>query len=749
MLAPGQEALIRTMARPPLPTGWTFLGASIAGSVVRARYRGPREGLAAELRVAHGEPLSVQVRASLAHPSVSALTAALVASVRAHAPSLQWSVPVPSAEAPESNSPTLDPPPVPEKSPGREVLLRWLGPLGEYLCRALAHEPVKATLTTALLALQSGDLPAGLAALEALRAPEAPTDARLAAEALRFEALRLRGCALEAREALDEALRRFPEEAPLHEASSALHAALHAPDEALASAHRALELAPHAPGTTLRCARALLAVGRTDEAVALLGPLTDDPHASDALLRDLASVHLEAGAFTVAEALALRVLSRTPEDPTALEALGTLGAWLGDASTARSHGEALTRAAPERPSGDVLLGAAAMLEGDAEGALGCFDQALSRAPGDPLARVWRAEALLRLGRAEDALAAARLGGEHSDDLTRHVAAQTLTALAQARLGAFPGLPDEAFAQALEALHRTPPALVSRDPTARLEDALRKLRGNRSEGATYVTPEGALVRLSLGPTVRVPAKRALWRFVATGDPQPAVRALESLADAFPEAPEPFTYLGELHLDLGDTSRARGCFERALERYPRARWAYIGLGAVATLEGRPAEALDTLRHGAERAGGEGPTAVVWRGEALRLLGRLPEAREALALAVERHPSRCGAWVNLALVHLAEGDLSRARVTLARLRTRAKGFVDDGLGALGHAPGAWRTLPDARLPVLAEALLAMLRGNRSGSCVTYFTPEGVLRTVPPREAPSPSKRALRAALRGPWAP
>jgi tetratricopeptide (TPR) repeat protein len=291
----------------------------------------------------------------------------------------------------------------------------------------------------------------------------------------------------------------------------------------------------------------------------------------------------------------------------------------------------------------------------------------------------------------------------------------------ARMGSFPGLPDYVLRQALHTLREAAPVSTgapAHNPVEQLTEALQKLRGNRSYTATYVRADGALVPLREQPSPRVASKRALWRFVATASVDEALAEFDRVHAQYPTSSEPYNYRGELYLYLGDTVTARRQFERALELYVLSRWAYIGLAGAAVIEGRYEEALIHLQRGIDRAGTPGPTAYAYRGEAYRGLGRLDLARSDLEHAVNTHPLRIGAWVNLGLVQAAQGDEVGLSATLAQLSRRAPGLVADAGEGLSDAPST----------ALLEAMLTLLRGNRASACVTYFTRDGRLRAVAP---------------------
>src|SRR6185295_2554264 len=97
-------------------------------------------------------------------------------------------------------------------------------------------------------------------------------------------------------------------------------------------------------------------------------------------------------------------------------------------------------------------------------------------------------------------------------------------------------------------------------------------------------------------------------------------------------------------------ARTDFERAIALRGATRWAYVGLCGVHTLRGDFAEALRQAE-AAERHGAF--SGLTWKGEARRRGGDLAGAARDLERALETHPHRIGALLNLALVRGAQGD------------------------------------------------------------------------------------------------
>lgn len=714
----GQEDLVRRMVAPPLPEGWVFVSASINRREIHARYlhRGP-PCVRAELRLASpgaqgdGGRLTGRFHARLlaprAAPALTRLHAALVAAVRAEESAFVWAHEVPPA-------PATPPPPAPADG-------------------APAEPP--AALRAAQDAFAHGAFDDALDALAAFAAEAPAPGEALDALALRVNLMWQLGRYCEALEALDEALRRFPDSTALHTAGATLRAELHDDERAAAHARVIMAGAGDASGAGLRAATLMLSLGLEVEArqIADRTLAASSPGTRPSLLLDVAAIYMGLGAFDQASSLYARILALDPSNAAAHLAAGTLCAWRGEASGAEAHADAALVSSPGSAAGLCLRGAARMLRGEILLALEDLDRAAAADATDPVAAVWQGEALLRLGRIDEALEETRRGGELSDDGANHVAAQIVLSLAQLQKGVFPGMPEYVLPQALATLHAdalppTAPGTVRPRGRleARLEEGLGRLRGNRSSTPTYVRLDGALVLLRVAPAPRVAAKRALWRLVATGSVAEALAAFDLLHAESPRAAEPYNYRGELFLYLGDAAAARAEFERAITLYPRSRWAYIGLAGAAGLEGRFEAVLEHLAEGIAQAGAPGPTTYVYRGEALRRLGRAEEARIDLDIATRRNPSRIGAWVNLALLHTSAGDLDVATRIVTGLRRRAPGFVADATAALGIDPAA--ALELGAVTALMEEMLTMLRGNRGSSCVTYFTRGDRLRAVPP---------------------
>ncbi len=759
----GQEELVRRMVAPALPDGWAFVDARIEGATIRARYlRAGPPRVRAELHLAHSdaadggpatERFSVRLLAPRGTAGLAPLLSALLAAVRDAETDFVWERPPPPAPPaygstrrapapapiPEGEAPWRpEPAPVPEgeapwqppPAPIPEGEAPWQpepGPIpeGDPIWHPETFADPEA-FERARERFERGDFDAALDDLAAIARDSTPFDA-LAALTLRFERMWQIGRCHEALAALDEALVRFPESVALHGAGAVRRAEMHDAERAAAHARTLLDLAGSSTGLTLRAATVLLSLGLEDEARAAadraLATADDDPK----LRFHLADLARQVADYDAASERYASLLALDPDHTGARLALATLAAWRGEWATTLDHVTTLLAANPDDADALCLRGASRVSAGDPGGALDDLDRAAALQPGDPVAAVWRGEALLRLGRYAEALAETRRGGEQSDDIANHVAAQVVISLAQLRTDTFPGLPEYVLVPALAALRTDALAPTPGTPTppeddldAALAESLTRLRGNRSPVATYVrSADRRLVRLDVPPSPRVASKRALHRFVATGSLVEPMADLDRVHERAPHAAEPYNYRGEMHLYVGDAASAKREFERAIALYGRSRWAYIGMAGAWVLDGDHEEALRWLAEGIAQAGTPGPTAFVYRGEAMRCLGRAVEARADLTLSVRRNPGRIGAWVNLGLLEVSDGDLDAARAVLATLRRRGPGFYADASLALGS--------DDDPVAMLTE-MLSMLRGNRASSCVTYFTRAGQLRSVPP---------------------
>jgi len=726
------------MVAPALPDGWAFVDARIEGGTIRARYlqAGPPRARA-ELHLAHPDivdaPIattrfSVRLLAARGTTGLATLLTALLAAVRDAEVDFVWEH-APPTPPPAYGSTRWEPtthatPASTPATPASDGATPW-NPEPDPVEPETFADPE--AFERARERFERGDFDAALDALAVIARDSTPFDA-LAALTLRFERMWQIGRCHEALVALDEAIGRFPESVALHGAGAVRRAEMHDAGRATVHARTLLGLAGSSAGLTLRAATVLLSLGHEDEARAAadraLATADDDPK----LRLHLADLSRQVADYDAAGERYASLLALDPEHAGARLALATLAAWRGEWEATLDHVATLLSTHPDDAAALCLRGAARVCAGDPGGALDDLDRAASLQPGDPVAAVWRGEALLRLGRYAEALAETRRGGEQSDDIANHVAAQIVISLAQLRTGAFPGLPEYVLGPALAALLTDALALVPGAPPppdddldAALSEALTRLRGNRSPVATYVrSADRRLVRLDVPPSPRVASKRALHRFVATGSLEEPMAELDRVHERAPHAAEPYNYRGELHLYVGDAAAARREFERAIALYGRSRWAYIGMAGAWVLDGDFEEALRWLAEGIAQAGTPGPTAFVYRGEAMRCLGRAAEARADLTLSVQRNPGRIGAWVNLGLLDVSDGDLDAARAVLATLRRRGPGFFADASLALGAAA-------DDPAAMLRE-MLAMLRGNRASSCVTYFTRAGRLRSVPP---------------------
>jgi tetratricopeptide (TPR) repeat protein len=436
-------------------------------------------------------------------------------------------------------------------------------------------------------------------------------------------------------------------------------------------------VSPRAP--TTQEARALLACGRFEDAATLARALRTHDAASNDLL-------FAAGDFASIDGEPL-VQAR-------------LASWQG------RHEEALALAQGDSSEAARIRGVAHLFLGDSTAASE-LDRAIEGGDGEAL--VWRAELHVRAGRRTEAL----------DDLDRGIermpghaigahAARVLMHL-DSPIHVTPPEP-EAYRELtvlLDPIAASPAEKTREALTAQFRGAVAAMHGNRSPRATFVR-DGVLVPFDPPRHSRFLA-RELQEKLRVWPADAVCAALRDLIAERPDEPTIACHLGEVELWLGRYADAEASFRHALDVAITTRWAYVGLAAAALGAGRFEDVIRACAEG-EKHVEPGRTQYIYRGEALRRLGQRERALDDLARSTELTPSRISGTINLALVR---GDEAEA---LAEVRRRAPALVADAAREAGDEPRA-----------LLEHILAMMRGNRSSSFVTYFTAAGELRFVP----------------------
>lgn len=551
-------------------------------------------------------------------------------------------------------------------------------------------------------------------ALEAAIAAE-PTDPSWHAQAVRLFA---RGRHYErALEHARQALARVPDSAKMWMEAAGLHAQLDQRAEAIAALQRALELAP-----------------ATDELI---------------YRREGARVAIDASDVELAIACLDRAIELDPAAPDLHVQRAEIHSWVDEHDHAKAATERALALDPELGPALRMLGALEVRAGRYEQAIELLGRAIEREPTDYQAHVWLSEAYLRLGRFADAHAQLHHGTMNAGGFL--FVAWLLRFLIVAAEQQSPDeilTPNrtEEFDAALRELcpELAGPALASMrtaDLTAAVEAALAALRGNRSIRATQMI-DGRLTRLHVRTGCRHQSRWALQLLrVATGDE--CLARFDEIVAKYPGSSLPLCHRGELHLWLGNFELARADLEAAIASVEGTRWAYMGLSTLDLIRGHPQACLDVNARGVEvMQGTEGPAIHVYRGEAKRKLGRIDEAIVELEKAVEWHPARVSATLNLALCYLQNGDREQLDRLWLRLRDeQAAGLLSDAgheLGITIIGDDDWQ-LDDASKAAVLERALAMLGGNRSSGLISYWTRAGKLRFVQlwPSEGRSPHIR------------
>ncbi len=444
----------------------------------------------------------------------------------------------------------------------------------------------------------------------------------------------------------------------------------------------------------------------------------------------------------------LAPLASAGEDPARLTLLH-LDLWRGDLGAARDKlGDWFPDDDPPLPGVCRARGIMAMLEQRPGEALAWLERGLELDPRDAEAWVWRAEAEMALDRDEQAheslnhATMAARGYLFVAWLVRYVlVAREARQEREPDPAPQPAHRFEEFRDALLELGPEAGRLLQEgdelEMAAFVTQLLARMRGNRSIYATWTDEGGSgpvtaseLHRFRTRTGCRHASRRAL-QLIRIASPEQTLAAIDEVIEAFPDSHLPLCHRGELHYWMGDLARGRADLEATLERFRNTRWAWIGLGGIEMHEGHLERALEVQAEGVRAMGNtEGPAVFVYRGEALRRLGRLDEAIADLERARAIYLGRVSAAVNLHLCHAArdqDGDAARRDALFEELRDCVPALFSDAARQVGvvlwHDDPAVLPAPEDQVRI-AEAVLTMMRGNRSSTCITYFDPEDRLR-------------------------
>ena len=623
----------------------------------------------------------------------------------------------------------------------RSVTLAQEGRLAE--ARAALDDTVRATPNVASVRVAAAtvrfvlhDYQDAMAELERASAIATATGADTAAPRMLIDLTRRLGWYHEGLAAIERALAAGPRRPALHVMAAGILLLKQSHGAALLHLDAALAHEPTNARLLIEQAVSLAALGRRGEAIAAVRAALARASLDDPRLRiEGARLLIEAGDLDGARAILAAALAADARSAAAHARLAQLDLWAGDLDRVDELAAATLALDPELADAHRLVGAARVMRGDLPAALLPLERAIELDPEGYEAYLWRAEARMRAGDRDGAYADLERGSVLSRG--NLLVARLLRLLTSIRCGeralSSPWQGDPSLAEisgSIAVLCAGAAEILAHGTCAEvaelIERALRALGGNRSITPTSVTIEGRLVRLDAPATPRYAARAALER-IAVEPADDVLHAFDEVIREHPGSGLPLCYRGELHLWLGRYAEARDDFERLLAVHPRTRWAYVGLALLAILRGDPEAALAISARGVQQMSDTlGPAVYAARGEALRLLGQLDASLRDLTAAITVNPTRVSSWINLGLAHGAAGDIPAQAAVLARLKEQAATLLSDVASDLGVRLWDGVEIAPSLIETVLTRALAMMRGNRSSSCVTYFSRSGQLRVV-----------------------
>lgn len=302
--------------------------------------------------------------------------------------------------------------------------------------------------------------------------------------------------------------------------------------------------------------------------------------------------------------------------------------------------------------------------GDPRAALSDFQHARALAPSESVVAIGEAQAILDLGRTQEALDRLTEIRRTRPDTRAYV--DRLLAIALQRLGR-----DAEAARLAGRDHSAAPR--GSDPW--IQDMIPLTRGlsNSRRMATHLMADGRFTDaadvLERARTTHTDDVRQL-RLLAqahrgAGHLREALSALRDAARVGPDNAQVHADLAELLAQTGDLNAARASVETALALQPDLAEAWAMKGDLSMRDGRYADARLAFRRA---LAGDPRNAMLRVGLALACteLRLFPEARDEALKAADLDPDRVGAWSCLALAFFELGHDQEASVALERARS-----------------------------------------------------------------------------------